>query len=259
MTSRFDVVVGGGSAGGLSFAAEAAKRGLSVLVLEEDDEIGETETCDGMVGLRQLRRFFAPSRDCIQSQVRSGTVHSPDGQSLTFDASRMEVVVLDRSRYDKQLAEQAEAWGAKIKLGCRVLGTETREDSVRVAADEAYDCPYFVDAMGPASLVKKTPGQPHTRREVRDRGRLDRGRGGAGVHRPGQVSGFLRLGDPHGAREGQGRSGRPSDQLLRRPRLVPGGQTAQGPQEGGGTHLRRRDCRTVRQREDDGSESRPAR
>jgi len=31
--SRFDAIVVGGSVGGLSFAGEAAKRGLSVLVL----------------------------------------------------------------------------------------------------------------------------------------------------------------------------------------------------------------------------------
>ena len=41
--------MGGGSVAGLGFAAEASKRGLSVLVLEEDKEIGEPEKCDGLV------------------------------------------------------------------------------------------------------------------------------------------------------------------------------------------------------------------
>jgi flavin-dependent dehydrogenase len=41
LSSTYDVVVGGGSVGGLSFAAEAASGGLKVLVLEEDPEVGE--------------------------------------------------------------------------------------------------------------------------------------------------------------------------------------------------------------------------
>ena len=116
------MVVGGGSVAGLAFAAEASKRGLSVLVLEEDKEIGEPEKCDGLVSLHELRRYAMPEKSCIQSHVTKGTVFSPSGRKASLDASRLEVVVIDRSAFDKQLARNAEAWGAEVRLGTRVTG-----------------------------------------------------------------------------------------------------------------------------------------
>lgn len=154
-SSRYDVVVGGGSAAGLSFAAEASKRGLSVIVFEEDREIGEPEKCDGLVSLHELRRYVMPAKSCIQSRVTKGTVFSPSGRKASLDASRLEVVVLDRSAFDKQLAGNAEAWGAEIRLGTRVTGVEEHADGVKVrAGDGVYACSYYVDATGPTGVMK---------------------------------------------------------------------------------------------------------
>jgi len=150
-----DVIVAGGSVAGLSFAAEAAKRGLSVLVFEEDKEIGEPEKCDGLVTLQELRRYVMPSRSCIQSHVTKGTVHSPSGRKASLDASRLEVFVLDRSEFDKQLAGNAEAWGAEVKLGKRVTGVVERSDGVKVkAGPDVYSCSYYVDATGPTGVMR---------------------------------------------------------------------------------------------------------
>jgi digeranylgeranylglycerophospholipid reductase len=139
----------------LSFAAEASKRGLNVLVFEEDKEIGEPEKCDGLVSLQELRRYAMPEKACIQSHVTKGTVFSPSGRKASLDASRLEVFVLDRSAFDKQLAANAEAWGAQVKLGTRVAGVEERGDEVRVkAGPEVYACSFYVDATGPTGVMK---------------------------------------------------------------------------------------------------------
>jgi digeranylgeranylglycerophospholipid reductase len=149
------VVVGGGSVAGLAFAAEASKRGLNVLVLEEDKEIGEPEKCDGLVSLQELKRYAMPEKSCIQSHVTRGTVFSPSGRKASLDASRMEVVVIDRSAFDKQLAVNAEAWGAELRLGSRVAGVEERAEGVKVSAGpETYECSYYVDATGPTGVMK---------------------------------------------------------------------------------------------------------
>ncbi len=151
----YDAVVGGGSVAGLAFAAEACKRGLNVLVLEEDKEIGEPEKCDGLVSLQELRRYAMPEKSCIQSRVTKGTVFSPSGRKASLDASRLEVVVIDRSAYDKQLARSAEGWGAEVRLGTRVTGVEERADGVKVSAgSEVYSCSYYVDATGPTGVMK---------------------------------------------------------------------------------------------------------
>ena len=152
---RYDVVVGGGSVAGLAFAAEASKRGLGVLVLEEDKEIGEPEKCDGLVSLQELRRYAMPEKSCIQSRVTKGVVFSPSGRKASLDASRLDVVVIDRSAFDKQLGRTAENWGVEVRLGTRVTGVQERADGVKVSAgSDVYDCSYYVDATGPTGVMK---------------------------------------------------------------------------------------------------------
>lgn len=155
-STPYDVVIGGGSVGGLSFASEAASLGLSVLVLEEDREIGEPEKCDGLVSLRAMGEYIPPEKDCVQSRVRSGTVFSPSGASTTLDASRLDVVVIDRRAYDRQLGELAVSRGAKVLTSSRVIGTETTPGGVRVkAGGEEYRCAYYVDATGPSGVIRR--------------------------------------------------------------------------------------------------------
>ncbi|MDA4113797.1 MAG: NAD(P)/FAD-dependent oxidoreductase [Thaumarchaeota archaeon] len=154
-TAEYDVVVGGGSVGGLSFAIGAASRGLRVLVLEEDAEIGEPEKCDGLVSLRAMRRYIPPEETCIQSRVTSGVIHSPSGLVASLDASRFEVVVMDRSAYEKQLASRAVSAGAVLKTGVRVEGTAEEEGRMKVRAGSSYTCAYYVDATGPAGILKR--------------------------------------------------------------------------------------------------------
>jgi digeranylgeranylglycerophospholipid reductase len=149
----YEVIVAGGSIAGLAFAAEASKRGLSVLVAEEHDEIGEPEKCDGLVSLRGLRRYgFAPKKDVIQNQIASGAIHSPSGRDLAVNATALDVVVLDRSAYDKQVAEKAESWGATVRTGARVDGfRETGEGVVVKVGHESLEARFYIDASGPAS------------------------------------------------------------------------------------------------------------
>lgn len=156
MSSAYDVVVGGGSVAGLSFACEAASRGLQVLVLEEDVDIGEPEKCDGLVSLRAMSDYIPPKAPCVQSRVRSGTVFAPSGALASVDASKLEVVVIDRSAYERQLAETAESRGARILTSTKVTATEATGETVRVKAGSIeVGCTYYVDATGPSTIVRR--------------------------------------------------------------------------------------------------------
>ena len=55
----YDVVIAGGSIAGLLCAREIAKSGHSVLVLEDDDEIGTPEHCGGLVSISGLDELFS--------------------------------------------------------------------------------------------------------------------------------------------------------------------------------------------------------
>ncbi|MBI3860001.1 MAG: NAD(P)/FAD-dependent oxidoreductase [Thaumarchaeota archaeon] len=153
MGSKCDVIVAGGSIAGLVFAAEAAKRGVKVLLAEEHSDVGEPEKCDGLVSLRGLRRYgHAPSEIVIQNRIASGLVHSPSGKEMAVNASALDVVVVDRSGFDKQALQKAESWGAEVRLGIRAGDLRESGDGVTVkVGGRTVDAKYFVDATGPAS------------------------------------------------------------------------------------------------------------
>ncbi|MDQ3847980.1 MAG: FAD-binding protein, partial [Thermoproteota archaeon] len=54
---HYDVVIAGGSISGLLAAREIASGGLSVLVLEEDSEIGTPEHCGGLVSVSGIQNL----------------------------------------------------------------------------------------------------------------------------------------------------------------------------------------------------------
>ncbi|HEV2225361.1 MAG TPA: NAD(P)/FAD-dependent oxidoreductase [Nitrososphaerales archaeon] len=157
MAKPFDFVVGGGSIAGLAFAAEAARRGANVMVAEEHPEIGEPEKCDGLVSLRGLRRYgYLPDEHVVQNQIASAVIHSPADRNFAVNATGLEVVVLDRSAYDKQVAATAASNGAVVRTGARVRGFAERANGVSVKiGDETIHAEYYIDATGPASSPRR--------------------------------------------------------------------------------------------------------
>ena len=156
MTRSYDILVAGGSIAGLTFAAEAAKRGVKVLVAEEHPEIGEPEKCDGLVSLRGLRRYgYAPGPDVIQDEISAAVVHSPSDTHFAVNATALEVVVIDRSEFDKQVGETAASNGAEVKTGARVSSVVRHPEFAEAkVGEELVRAEYFVDATGPASSPK---------------------------------------------------------------------------------------------------------
>lgn len=157
MSSDYDFVVGGGSVAGLTFAAEAAARGARVLVAEEHETIGEPEKCDGLVSLRGLKSYgYPPDGGAIQNHINSALVHSPGGRHFAVNATALDVVVLQRSSYDRQLAQRAESLGAVVRTGSRVTGIQQETGEISVSINgERTRAKYYVDATGPASSPRR--------------------------------------------------------------------------------------------------------
>lgn len=153
MAKTYDVLVAGGSIAGLAFASEAARRGASVLVAEEHDEIGEPEKCDGLVSLRGLTKYgYPPAPEVIQNRITSAVIHSPSDRHFAVNATSLDVVVLDRSAFDKQVAASAVSHGAEVRTGSRVSRAVRTGDGIEAnAGDLEIRAKYFVDATGPAS------------------------------------------------------------------------------------------------------------
>jgi digeranylgeranylglycerophospholipid reductase len=157
LTADFDFAVAGGSIAGLTFAAEAGRMGSKVLVVEEHQTIGEPEKCDGLVSLRHLARTgYPPSSEVIQNQIYSAVIHSPRGTHFAINATALDVVVLDRSAFDQQMARAAASNGAEILTGVRVTGASEHGAEVVVSAGgRVVRASYFVDATGPTSSPRR--------------------------------------------------------------------------------------------------------
>ena len=157
MAASYDVVVAGGSIAGLTFAAEASMRGANVLVAEEHPEIGEPEKCDGLVSLRGLRKYGYPPEDwVVQNRIASAVVHSPSGREAAVSATSLEVVVLDRSKFDRQTAKIATEKGAEVRTGVRVTSALEKDGMMRVdLGGSTVLSKYYVDATGPSSSPRR--------------------------------------------------------------------------------------------------------
>ncbi len=149
----YDVVIAGGSIAGLLCAREIAKKGHSVLVLEEDDEIGTPEHCGGLVSISGLDELgIIPFRKTFEHFIESAEIFSPGGNSFSIESKKQKVAEINRRDLDKQIALQAKKNGAEIWVrasfkGITSDGVKTSEGNIK--------CKIIVDARGVSALINK--------------------------------------------------------------------------------------------------------
>lgn len=149
----FDVVVAGGSVSGLICAREIANNKNTVLVIEEDYEIGTPEHCGGLVSTRGLEELgIIPFRKTFENFIESAEIFAPNGNSFSINSERQKVAEINRRELDKQIARQAQKNGAVIKV--RTSFQEITENGVKTNEGE-IKCKIFVDARGVSSLIHK--------------------------------------------------------------------------------------------------------
>jgi geranylgeranyl reductase family protein len=150
---NYDVVVAGGSIAGLLCAREIARNKNSVLVIEEDYEIGTPEHCGGLVSTKGLEKLgIIPFSKTFDHLIESATIYSPNGKSFSINSKQQKVAEISRRELDKQIAHQAQKNGAVIRV--RTSFQEKTKDGVRTNEEE-IKCKIFVDARGVSSLIQK--------------------------------------------------------------------------------------------------------
>lgn len=149
----YDVVVAGGSVAGLLCAREIATGGNSVIVIEEDYEIGTPEHCGGLVSTSGLEKLgIIPFTKTFEHIIESATIYAPNGKNFSINSKKQKVAEINRRELDKQIAHQAQKNGATIKV--KTSFQELTEDGVRTN-DEEIKCKVFVDARGISSIIHK--------------------------------------------------------------------------------------------------------
>jgi digeranylgeranylglycerophospholipid reductase len=153
----YDVLIAGGSISGLLAAREIAAGGLSVLVLEEDPEIGTPEHCGGLVSVAGIRNLGAvPDAHTVENNKISRAKISSPTRCFEISAEKQKVIVLDRRAFDKQIAFQAQKDGAEIRVKCsmRSFVKDSLEYVVKTS-EGSVSCTYFVDARGVSSIIHR--------------------------------------------------------------------------------------------------------
>lgn len=167
----YDVIVVGAGPAGSSAARTAAERGLEVLLVERELEIGVPDKCGEFVpSLKEMRRltphakdlerYFDPPRDLIVNRTKFVRFVFPNDREISVE---FEGVVVERKLFDKHLANEAARAGADVATSVKVVdlleggrgvkaktlsGLVELESKVVIAADGAY------------SLVARRAGLP---------------------------------------------------------------------------------------------------
>ena len=149
----FDTVVAGGSVAGLLCAREIASGGNSVLVIEEDYEIGTPEHCGGLVSTKGLEKLgVIPFGKTFDHIIDSAVIYAPNGNNFEINSKKQKVAEISRRELDKQIAHQAQKNGAVIRV--KSSFQELTDEGVRTSEGE-IKCKIFVDARGISSLIQK--------------------------------------------------------------------------------------------------------
>lgn len=154
------VVVGAGPAGGYA-ARLLAENGMSVLILEEHEQVGTPVHCTGIVGEKLIEKFQVPPH-CIINRVNQVKCHFPSGDNFVIPTV-IRPFVIDRALFDKLLFQRALEAGAHYKTSAHVKSVEKKKDSVRIhfengSRDNVVEGKLCVIAVGAMSSLPRTLG-----------------------------------------------------------------------------------------------------
>jgi digeranylgeranylglycerophospholipid reductase len=159
MPSTEAIVAGGGPAG-LSAAEALARRGHSVLVLEQNHEIGSPIRTSGGSFIDELDALGIPAHLYHPiGRVRFLAPHT----SAIFDYPRPKLCVIDVRGVFQYLAERAVGAGACIRLSTAALTPVFERDTVTGVQTRTgtFACRVLIDATGYRStLLKQTELNP---------------------------------------------------------------------------------------------------
>ncbi len=163
----YDAIVVGAGPAGCHVAAELARRGHRVALLEQHDRIGKKGCCTGIVG-RECLEAFPVARQAVVREAHGATFFSPAGSSFALRKQPAPAFILERLAFDQAMTAAATRQGAECLLGTRVTAVSIGPDAARVQAEAGGQSPAFearavVLACGvgsglPAALGFATPG-----------------------------------------------------------------------------------------------------
>jgi digeranylgeranylglycerophospholipid reductase len=130
---RYDLIVVGAGPAGSTVAWQAARLGLSVLLLEKRQEIGSPVRCAEGVPHEALVDFLEPDPAWISASVDKARIQAVAGGEVVHDRAGSGGVgyVLERRVFDRALAERAVSAGAEVRVKTPVVDLMFKSGGVR--------------------------------------------------------------------------------------------------------------------------------
>ena len=159
---NYDVVIVGGGPAGLSSAWSAAKKGLSVAVIERDEAIGQNVRTSGVTWIKEAKSFGIPSE--YYNEISNYAFYSPNNYVLK-KSETAQAAVLDVRKTYQFLAYQAASVGADIFLRTSVTDVIKNEKgklsgvkATSLKEDLTFNSKLVIDASGFYSIVGRSLG-----------------------------------------------------------------------------------------------------
>ena len=156
-------IIGGGPVG--SFAGYLAeKNNIKTLILEEHSQIGEPVHCLGKLSIHAFEEFPLPKTPILNS-LKGGYFFSPEGEVIKLKKNNIDSYILDRTLFDRLIAEMAEKEGCVFNFNSKAIGVEQEKgySSIIVKENEKIrniDTRVIIDAEGAKRQFLRKIGMP---------------------------------------------------------------------------------------------------
>ena len=152
----YDIIIVGAGPVGCKVGELTAKHGLKVLILEKHPEIGVPVQCSGLVSHR-IFKLSGVSKKVVVNKVRKARFYCSNNYIEL--KSKKNVYVVDREKFDKEIAAKCEDAGAKIKTSTRFEDYKKNKNLIEVkTTKDNFQTKILIGADGPNSTVANSAG-----------------------------------------------------------------------------------------------------
>ena len=162
---KVDVLIVGAGPAGCVAAWEARLHGkeLDILLIERDRAIGAPVRCAEGVGSKGLREFMSPEgASWVARRITKVAFLAPDDTEVKVGGDDIGFV-LDRTRFEPALADEARRAGAEVQIRTEALGMARHNGGWRVRlagprGEEEIDARVVIGADGVEGMVGRWAG-----------------------------------------------------------------------------------------------------